>query len=192
MKKLVIFSFALLVTAVAAPLCEEAFFRGMVFRLLSTRVPVWAAVVLSAAAFGLAPIGTFGNTGAGTLRQPTWWNLDAALDRKIAIRERLALRLRFQAFNVFQPHRVQPDRHDIPMERGQRQFEYDDRPVHRHTAAAPDGAYRQTRILIPACPCPAQASGTDWAEAAPLDAACARPGRPGRVARGFHPGAQLW
>src|SRR5207248_2437528 len=41
-------------TAVAAPLCEEAFFRGMVFRLLSTRVPMWAAVLLSAAAFGLA------------------------------------------------------------------------------------------------------------------------------------------
>src|SRR5439155_949970 len=50
----VILVIALVVTAVAAPLCEEAFFRGMVFRLLSTRVPVWAAVVLSAAAFGLA------------------------------------------------------------------------------------------------------------------------------------------
>src|SRR5207245_2237061 len=49
-----VLALALLVTAVAAPLCEEAFFRGMVFRLLSTRVPVWAAVVLSAAAFGLA------------------------------------------------------------------------------------------------------------------------------------------
>ena len=45
---------ALLVTAVAAPLCEEAFFRGMLFRLLRTRVPVWAAVLLSATAFGLA------------------------------------------------------------------------------------------------------------------------------------------
>ena len=49
-----ILALALLVTAVAAPLCEEAFFRGMVFRLLSTRVPMWAAVLLSAAAFGLA------------------------------------------------------------------------------------------------------------------------------------------
>jgi membrane protease YdiL (CAAX protease family) len=45
---------ALLVTAVAAPLCEEVFFRGMLFRLLRTRVPLWAAVLLSAAAFGLA------------------------------------------------------------------------------------------------------------------------------------------
>jgi len=45
---------ALLVTAVAAPLCEEAFFRGMLFRLLRRRAPLWAAVLLSAIAFGLA------------------------------------------------------------------------------------------------------------------------------------------
>jgi len=45
---------ALLVTAVAAPICEESFFRGMLFRLLRSRVPLWAAVLLSAAAFGLA------------------------------------------------------------------------------------------------------------------------------------------
>jgi hypothetical protein len=53
------------------------------------------------AAFALAPTGTFGNTGVGVLRQPAWWNFDAALDKKIAIKERAALRLRFQAFNVF-------------------------------------------------------------------------------------------
>lgn len=45
---------ALMVTAVAAPVCEEVFFRGMLFRLLRTRVPLWAAVLLSAIAFGLA------------------------------------------------------------------------------------------------------------------------------------------
>jgi membrane protease YdiL (CAAX protease family) len=45
---------ALLVTAVAAPICEEVFFRGMLLRLLRTRVPLWAAVLLSAIAFGLA------------------------------------------------------------------------------------------------------------------------------------------
>jgi len=53
------------------------------------------------AAFALAPIGTFGNAGVGDLRQPSWWNLDTALDKKISIKERLAIRLRFQAFNVF-------------------------------------------------------------------------------------------
>lgn len=45
---------ALLVTAVAAPVCEEIFFRGMLFQLLRDRSPLWVAVVLSAAAFGLA------------------------------------------------------------------------------------------------------------------------------------------
>jgi uncharacterized protein len=45
---------ALLVTAVAAPICEEVFFRGMLFRLLEERTFVWVAVVISAAAFGLA------------------------------------------------------------------------------------------------------------------------------------------
>jgi membrane protease YdiL (CAAX protease family) len=45
---------ALLVTAVAAPICEEIFFRGMLFRLLRTRVGLLAAVLLSAIAFGLA------------------------------------------------------------------------------------------------------------------------------------------
>jgi hypothetical protein len=52
-------------------------------------------------AFALAPIGTFGNVGVGILRQPSWWNFDAALDKKISIKERAGLRLRFQAFNVF-------------------------------------------------------------------------------------------
>jgi len=45
---------ALLVTAVAAPICEETFFRGMVLRLLEQRLPFWLAVALSSLAFGLA------------------------------------------------------------------------------------------------------------------------------------------
>jgi len=53
------------------------------------------------AAFALASIGSFGNVGVGILRQPTWWNFDSALDKKISIKERVALRLRFQAFNIF-------------------------------------------------------------------------------------------
>src|SRR5260370_12061644 len=51
-------------------------------------------------AFALAPIGTFGNVGVGILRQPTWWNFDSALDKRIPIQERIAFRLRFQVFNV--------------------------------------------------------------------------------------------
>jgi uncharacterized protein len=45
---------ALLVTAVAAPLCEEVFFRGMLFRLLQRRLPFVLAVIASGIAFGLA------------------------------------------------------------------------------------------------------------------------------------------
>lgn len=45
---------ALLVTAVAAPICEEIFFRGMLLRLLEERLPFWLAVAVSSLAFGLA------------------------------------------------------------------------------------------------------------------------------------------
>jgi membrane protease YdiL (CAAX protease family) len=45
---------ALLVTAVAAPICEETFFRGMLLRLLRRRLPLWLAILVSAIAFGLA------------------------------------------------------------------------------------------------------------------------------------------
>jgi membrane protease YdiL (CAAX protease family) len=45
---------ALLVTSVAAPLCEETLFRGMIFRLLWQRMPLSAAIVVSGTAFGLA------------------------------------------------------------------------------------------------------------------------------------------
>jgi membrane protease YdiL (CAAX protease family) len=45
---------ALLVTSVAAPICEELFFRGMLFRLLQSRTALWIAVIGSALAFGAA------------------------------------------------------------------------------------------------------------------------------------------
>ncbi|HVH64605.1 MAG TPA: type II CAAX endopeptidase family protein [Candidatus Acidoferrum sp.] len=45
---------ALLGTAVAAPICEEIFFRGMLFRLLQSRTNLWIAVLGSALAFGAA------------------------------------------------------------------------------------------------------------------------------------------
>jgi membrane protease YdiL (CAAX protease family) len=45
---------ALLVTAVLAPVCEEVFFRGMLYRYLRARWPVWAAVLGSAILFGMA------------------------------------------------------------------------------------------------------------------------------------------
>ncbi len=45
---------ALLVTAVLAPVCEEIFFRGMLYRYLRAHRSVWAAVLGSAFLFGLA------------------------------------------------------------------------------------------------------------------------------------------
>jgi hypothetical protein len=53
------------------------------------------------AAFALAPAGSFGNAGLGIFRQPTWVNFDMALDRTVVVRERLRLRVRWQAYNVF-------------------------------------------------------------------------------------------
>jgi membrane protease YdiL (CAAX protease family) len=44
----------ILSVAVGAPLVEELFFRGLLLRSLQRRMPDWAAVVLSAGAFGLA------------------------------------------------------------------------------------------------------------------------------------------
>lgn len=48
------FAGLILSVAVGAPIVEELFFRGLLLRSLQRRVPDWAAVVVSAVAFGLA------------------------------------------------------------------------------------------------------------------------------------------
>jgi hypothetical protein len=53
------------------------------------------------AAFALAPLGSFGNTGLGIYREPTIWNWDMSLSRSVRIRERVTLTARWEAFNVF-------------------------------------------------------------------------------------------
>jgi hypothetical protein len=52
------------------------------------------------AAFGMAPVGTWGNTGLGIFRQPSTINLDLNLDKAFKVGERVRLRLRMQAFNT--------------------------------------------------------------------------------------------
>ena len=42
---------ALIATAIVAPVCEELFFRGMLYRYLLRRWPVWGAAVVSATVF---------------------------------------------------------------------------------------------------------------------------------------------
>ena len=50
----------------------------------------------------MAPVGTFGNTGLGILRQPSWYNLDMTLDKRIRLgsNEKRQMRLRIEAYNI--------------------------------------------------------------------------------------------
>lgn len=53
-------------------------------------------------AFSLAPVGTFGNSGVGILREPGFWNMDFNLAKNIPLgSERRFLQLRLEAYNVF-------------------------------------------------------------------------------------------
>ncbi len=53
-------------------------------------------------AFTVAPAGTFGNIGLGILRQPSWYNLDVTMEKRIPLwkSERRVLRVRVEAYNV--------------------------------------------------------------------------------------------
>jgi hypothetical protein len=52
-------------------------------------------------AFVKQPAGTYGNAGRDLVIGPGSWNLDMALDRKFALKERLHLELRGDFFNIF-------------------------------------------------------------------------------------------
>jgi hypothetical protein len=53
-------------------------------------------------AFTVAPVGTFGNIGLGILRQPSWYNLDVTLEKRIPLgkSERRVVRMRLEAYNL--------------------------------------------------------------------------------------------
>jgi hypothetical protein len=55
---------------------------------------------INPAAYVKNPLGTFGNTGHMSLRGPNYVNFDAAISRMFAIRDRLMINMRFEAFNL--------------------------------------------------------------------------------------------
>jgi hypothetical protein len=55
---------------------------------------------MNLAAFAVPAPQTWGNLGRNAFRGPALWQVDTALQRRIAIRERLALELRGECFNL--------------------------------------------------------------------------------------------
>jgi hypothetical protein len=56
---------------------------------------------LNPAAFVLPAPGTWGNAGRDLVRAPGIWQLDSSLQKRIPFRERIALSVRIEAFNIF-------------------------------------------------------------------------------------------
>jgi len=56
---------------------------------------------LNKAAFVFAPLGTFGNAGRNILTAPGFEDIDFAISKTTAIKERVSLQFRAEAFNLF-------------------------------------------------------------------------------------------
>jgi hypothetical protein len=56
---------------------------------------------INKAAFALAPLGVFGNAGRNTLTAPGFEDVDFAIAKNTAIKERVSLQFRAEAFNLF-------------------------------------------------------------------------------------------
>ena len=63
---------------------------------------------LNAAAFQLPPFGTLGNVGWNSLVNPSTWNFDLGVSRRFALRERMNLEIRAEAFNFTNSYRPNP------------------------------------------------------------------------------------
>jgi hypothetical protein len=55
---------------------------------------------INPAAFAVPPAETWGDLGKNAFRGPALWQIDMALQRHIALRERVALEMRGEVFNV--------------------------------------------------------------------------------------------
>ena len=63
-------------------------------------IPVGTINCLYNPAAFVSPAGSFGNAGRGLVRNEPFYNLDFSLIKNIPLRERLAIQLRFEAFNA--------------------------------------------------------------------------------------------
>jgi len=59
------------------------------------------ALWINPAAFSVPAAGTWGNLGKNAVRGPALWQIDTALQRSISLRERAALQVRAECFNIF-------------------------------------------------------------------------------------------
>ena len=66
---------------------------------------------LDRAAFVSAPLGSFGDSGVGIVRAPSYWNVDMSLSKRVATFGRQYLVFRAEAFNVLNhPNMAPPER----------------------------------------------------------------------------------
>jgi hypothetical protein len=56
---------------------------------------------LNPLAFSIPAAGTWGNAGRNLVRAPDHWQMDAALEKSVRLREKMALTFRAEAFNMF-------------------------------------------------------------------------------------------
>ena len=56
---------------------------------------------INPAAFSVPAAGTWGNLGRNAFRGPALWQADLAVQRRFALRERMAIELRGECFNLF-------------------------------------------------------------------------------------------
>jgi hypothetical protein len=64
---------------------------------------------LNKSAFALPPVGTFGNAGRNILTAPGFEDIDFAISKTTAVKERVSLQFRAEAFNLFNhPNFAQP------------------------------------------------------------------------------------
>jgi hypothetical protein len=55
---------------------------------------------INPAAFTVPAAGTWGNLGKNAFRGPALWQIDSALQRRVMLRERMALEMRAEVFNI--------------------------------------------------------------------------------------------